>query len=139
YLEEMEEIKRYSLAGSLRRLRETIKDIDYIMVASNRDIVREKLVTIPGVKDIIANGDTKVSITLADEYDINIDFRLVEEQEFATTLHHFTGSKDHNVTMRQLAKQQNEKINEYGIEVEETGELLQFETEKEFFHHFGLQ
>src|SRR5699024_2502973 len=58
--------------------------------------------------------------------------------EYATTLHHFTGSKDHNVAMRQLAKSRGEKINEYGIEVEETNDILTFENETQFFKHFGL-
>src|SRR5699024_10677967 len=55
-----------------------------------------------------------------------------------TTLHHFTGSKEHNVAMRQLAKSRGEKISEYGVEVEETNQLLTFYTEKDFFNHFGL-
>lgn len=137
-LQTIPEISRYSLAGSLRRLRETIKDVDYILVATDRKKVRQQLIEIPGVKEVIANGDTKVSITLEATYDVNVDFRLVEDAEFATTLHHFTGSKDHNVSMRQLAKQRKEKINEYGVEVEETGEIIQFESEEAFFNHFGL-
>src|SRR5699024_162299 len=56
----------------------------------------------------------------------------------STTLHHFTGSKDHNVAMRQLAKNRGEKINEYGVEVEATNEILQFTSENEFFHHFDV-
>src|SRR5699024_3186559 len=71
-------------------------------------------------------------------YHINVDFRLVAEKEFASTLHHFTGSKDHNVRMRQLAKKQGEKINEYGVEIEETGEIITFATEEDFFQHFGV-
>jgi DNA polymerase (family X) len=58
--------------------------------------------------------------------------------EYATTLHHFTGSKEHNVALRQLAKSRGEKISEYGVEVEETNEVLTFREEKEFFRHFGL-
>src|SRR5690625_2832499 len=90
------------------------------------------------IKDVIASGDTKVSVTLADQFEVNVDFRLVEMDEFFTTLHHFTGSKEHNVKMRQLAKQRGEKINEYGIEVEKTGEVLHFDSEKAFFNHFDI-
>src|SRR5699024_11810702 len=71
--------------------------------------------------------------------EVNVDFRMVEQPAFAATLHHFTGSKDHNVQMRQLAKSRGEKINEYGVMIEETEELVQFESEKSFFAHFGLQ
>lgn len=137
-LEKIEEIDQYSVAGSLRRLRETIKDIDYIIAATQKEAVRKKLIELPNTKEIIANGTTKVSITIAAEYDINVDFRIVDQAEFASTLHHFTGSKDHNVSMRQLAKDRGEKINEYGVEIEETGEILHFNSEADFYQHFDL-
>src|SRR5699024_11859514 len=96
-------VNRFSLAGSLRRMRETIKDIDFIIATNQPGIVRDHLLKINDIKEVIASGKTKVSIVIEDVYDINIDFRLVKEEEFATTLHHFTGSKDHNVKMHQLA------------------------------------
>ncbi|WP_010532449.1 DNA polymerase/3'-5' exonuclease PolX [Lentibacillus jeotgali] len=138
YLETIPEIQDYSRAGSLRRMRETVKDIDYIIASDNPSAVRDRLLELERVKEVIAQGETKVSVTLEDVYDINVDFRIVEPVEFASTLHHFTGSKDHNVAMRQLAKSKGEKINEYGVEVEETGETLTFKSEREFFDHFDL-
>ncbi|MFC4022598.1 DNA polymerase/3'-5' exonuclease PolX [Oceanobacillus longus] len=138
YLTEMEEIDSFSRAGSLRRMRETIKDLDFIIATSKQSAVRDALLSIPDIKDVIAKGDTKVSVTLEEAFDINVDFRLVTMEEYATTLHHFTGSKDHNVALRQLAKSRGEKISEYGVEVEETNEILTFATEEEFFGHFGL-
>lgn len=138
YLQGIEEIQRFSLAGSLRRMRETIKDIDYIIATEQPLVVRDRLLEIPHLKDVIAKGETKVSVTLEGEFDINVDFRMVTDLEFPTTLHHFTGSKDHNVAMRQMAKARGEKISEYGVEVEETGEVLTFKTETDFFNHFGL-
>lgn len=139
YLTEVPEIIRFSLAGSLRRLRETVKDIDFIIATDDYAAVREALLKIDNIKDTIASGDTKVSITIEDTYDVNIDFRLVSEKEYATTLHHFTGSKNHNIKMRQLAKSRGEKINEYGVEVEASGEIIRFESEAAFFDHFDLQ
>lgn len=138
YLQSIVEINKYSRAGSLRRMRETVRDLDFIIATEEPEKVRDALLKMEDIKDVIAQGDTKVSITLEDVYDINVDFRLVTEEEFATTLHHFTGSKEHNVAMRQLAKARGEKISEYGVEVEETGDVLTFKTEDEFFHHFGL-
>jgi len=138
YLDTMDEISKFSRAGSLRRMRETIRDLDFIIATDKPGKVREAILAMDHIKDVIAKGDTKVSITLDDIYDINVDFRLVNEEEFTTTLHHFTGSKEHNVAMRQLAKEKGEKISEYGVEVEETNETLVFNTEKEFFEHFGL-
>ena len=65
---------------------------------------------------MIAAGDTKVSVVLDYDMTISVDFRIVKDAEFITALHHFTGSKDHNVRMRQLAKERGEKISEYGVE-----------------------
>src|SRR5699024_6220216 len=120
FLRDMEVIEMFSRAGSLRRMRETIRDLDFIIATKKPADVRDKLLEMDTIKETIASGETKVSVTIADVYDINIDFRIVTPEEFASTLHHFTGSKEHNVAMRQLAKKQSEKINEYGVENEET-------------------
>lgn len=138
FLSTIEEIDAFSRAGSLRRMRETVKDIDFIVSTNYPSAVRDALLGMNSIKDVIAKGDTKVSVTLDDVYDINVDFRIVEPKEFATTLHHFTGSKEHNVAMRQLAKKGDEKINEYGITHVESDEVITFETETQFFNHFGL-
>jgi len=138
YLKTIPQIEQFSLAGSLRRLRETIKDIDFIIATEEVAAVKQALLAMDNVKDTIAAGDTKISITLADEYNVNVDFRLVSNDEYATTLHHFTGSKEHNVLMRQLAKERKEKINEYGVTDEESGEIIHFPSEKDFFNHFEL-
>ncbi|MFC0522394.1 DNA polymerase/3'-5' exonuclease PolX [Pontibacillus salicampi] len=138
HLTNMRAIEKYSRAGSLRRMRETIKDIDFIIATNDYEAVREQLLEIESIKEVVAKGDTKVSLVLAEGYDIGVDFRLVEPHEFASTLHHFTGSKDHNVAMRQLAKAQNEKISEYGVEDIETEEMKTFKSEDAFFAHFGL-
>jgi DNA polymerase (family X) len=137
-LDHFKDIEKFSRAGSLRRMRETIKDLDFIISTQNLTSVREQLLKLPKIKEVIAAGDTKVSLTLQYDYDVSIDFRLVKPEEFATTLHHFTGSKDHNVRMRQLAKERGLKISEYGVEMLETGEVLTFSSEEEFYHYFGL-
>lgn len=137
-LSNVPEIIRYSRAGSLRRVRETVKDLDFIIATTEPEKVREHLLQFDNMIEVIASGDTKVSVRLQYEYDISIDFRLVKPEEFITTLHHFTGSKDHNVRMRQIAKDKGEKISEYGVENLETGEVQTFETEEAFFAHFGL-
>ncbi|MFE4704689.1 DNA polymerase/3'-5' exonuclease PolX [Peribacillus simplex] len=137
-LANMEYIIRSSRAGSIRRMRETIKDLDFIISTDHPEEVKNQLLALTGIKQVIAAGDTKVSVVLDYEYDISVDFRIVKDQEFITTLHHFTGSKDHNVRMRQLAKDRGEKISEYGVEVAETGDVLTFETEEQFYNHFGL-
>jgi DNA polymerase (family X) len=137
-LKEIEGIVRFSRAGSLRRMRETIKDLDFIIATNEPQNVREQLLKLERISEIIANGETKVSLQLRYEYDVSVDFRLVTPEQFATTLHHFTGSKEHNVRMRQIAKERGEKISEYGVEVIETGEVMTFTSEEQFFAHFGL-
>ena len=137
-LAEIPEIDRFSRAGSLRRMRETIKDLDFIIATTQLEIVREHLLKLPSIKEVIGAGDTKVSVVLALDHDISVDFRLVKPEEYITTLHHFTGSKDHNVRMRQLAKERGEKISEYGVENVETGEIQTFSSEEDFFKHFNL-
>ncbi|SFC56482.1 DNA polymerase (family 10) [Bacillus sp. OV322] len=137
-LENMDHIIRFSRAGSLRRMRETIKDLDFIISSDKPDEIKEQLLALSGIKQVIAAGETKVSVVLDYEYDVSVDFRIVKDNEFITTLHHFTGSKDHNVRMRQLAKERGEKISEYGVEIDETGEVLSFQSEEEFYQHFGL-
>lgn len=138
-LKQINEIIRFSRAGSLRRMKETVKDLDFIIATDKPNEVREALLQLNHVSNIIANGETKVSLEVTYENPINVDFRLVTNEQFATALHHFTGSKEHNVKMRQLAKDRGEKISEYGVLCSETEEMLTFESEEKFFNHFGLE
>lgn len=137
YLEQLEEVEHYSEAGSFRRYKEVSKDLDYIISTRHPLHVQQQLLNIPNKVKEVAVGETKVSLEL--EYDdetIGVDFRLVEPKAFYHTLQHFTGSKDHNIRIRQLAKAQNEKVSEYGIE-QQDGTLLQFQSEAEIYQHFG--
>ncbi|PAE21612.1 DNA polymerase/3'-5' exonuclease PolX [Bacillus sp. 7504-2] len=137
-LEKMHDVERFSRAGSIRRVRETVKDLDFIISTAKPSAVKEQLLKFENIKEIVSAGETKVSLILDYSYDVSVDFRLVKPEEFATTLHHFTGSKAHNVRMRQLAKERGEKISEYGVEVAETGEILTFKSEADFYQHFNL-
>lgn len=131
------QIDRFSVAGSFRRVKETSKDLDFIIATTDVVTVREALLKLLPVSEIIAAGDTKVSMTIDFEELIDVDFRLVEPDAYVTALHHFTGSKDHNVKLRQIAKSQGKKISEYGVE-QEDGSNQTFESEESFFAHFGL-
>lgn len=138
YLNSISAIDKFSRAGSIRRLSETVKDLDFIIASANPLQVKESLLNIDGIKSIVGAGETKISVVLDEGYDVGVDFRIVTSEEFATTLHHFTGSKDHNVAMRQLAKSKGKKINEYGVEDVETGDIITFDNEEQFFNYFGL-
>jgi DNA polymerase (family X) len=131
-------VTKFSKAGSIRRMKETIKDLDFIVATNDPTKVKDQLLALNDIESVVSAGDTKVTLIFNEGYDVSVDFRIVKPEEFATTLHHFTGSKDHNVRMRQLAKEKNEKISEYGVEKLDTGEVKTFKSEEEFFHHFGL-
>lgn len=137
YLAGIKEIERFSHAGSFRRLRETVKDLDFVIATNKPEAVAKQLLAIETIDQVIAAGDTKVSVELDDGIKISVDFRMVAPGEFVSTLHHFTGSKNHNIRMRQIAKQQSEKINEYGVE-DEAGNVKQFDSEEDFFAHFNI-
>ncbi|ARF13195.1 DNA polymerase/3'-5' exonuclease PolX [Sporosarcina ureae] len=136
-LELIHEIQKYQVAGSYRRREEESSDVDWILVTDEPQIVREKILAALPIEKVIAAGDAKLSISLDTENPIDADFRFVTENQFATALHHFTGSAAHNIRMRQLAKNRKQKISEYGVE-DETGHVQTFSSEKEFFAHFDL-
>lgn len=129
-------VLRHSVGGSFRRAEETCKDLDFIIATEKPIELREKLLALPFINEVIAAGETKVSLVLEREEMVSVDFRMVEPGAFAATLHHFTGSKDHNVRMRQLAKSKGESISEYGVET--TDGLWQPKTEEELFERYGL-
>ena len=133
----MDTVVKYSVAGSYRRVKESSKDIDFIVATTSPLKVREELLEKLPLLKVIAAGDTKVSVTLDVENEVDVDFRLVEPHQYASALHHFTGSKDHNIKMRQIAKEKGLKISEYGVE-QEDGSVQSFESEKEFYAYFDL-
>lgn len=133
----IDQIIRFEVGGSFRRAEETCKDLDFIISTDHPKEVKAQLLEIEQIDEIIAAGDTKVSIVLKrDDAYIAVDFRLVDDLAFASTLHHFTGSKDHNVRMRQLAKKRGESISEYGVETKDG--LFQPKTEQELFDRYDL-
>lgn len=114
------------------------KDLDYIISTDHPTSVQQSLLKMPNIVKQVAVGQTKVSLELAyDDETIGVDFRLIEPAAFYHTLQHFTGSKDHNIRIRQLAKEQDEKVSEYGIE-QNNGEIIQYQSEKEIYEHFGV-
>lgn len=132
------DISQLSLAGSLRRGKEVVKDVDLIASSKNPKQVMKDFVSIEEASDIINHGETKSSIRLKNG--LQIDLRVVDDASFASALHHFTGSKEHNVALRQRAKDRNLKISEWGI-FDTSGKSekkLPCRDEAEFFAHLGL-
>jgi DNA polymerase (family 10) len=115
-LRELPQVVRLTIAGSLRRHKEVVKDVDIVAsVARDEDRapVMDTLVALPEVASVTGHGDTKTSVVL--RQGIALDLRLVTDDEFPYALHHFTGSKEHNVALRGRAQKAGVKINEYGL------------------------
>jgi DNA polymerase (family 10) len=106
-------VKRAEMAGSLRRMQETIGDIDILVSASDHGKVVEAFTSLPQVKRVLAAGKTKASVIA--EGNQQIDLRVVDPESFGAALQYFTGSKAHNVKLRDLAKSLGFKVNEYGV------------------------
>jgi DNA polymerase (family 10) len=112
-LRRLPQVKRAESAGSLRRGLETVGDLDFIVAATEIAPVMEWFCTMPGVKEVTARGDTKSSVRF--ESGLQADLRIVPEEQFVFALHHFTGSKDHNVQMRQRALARGLSMSEWGL------------------------
>lgn len=113
YLKKEKNVLSMSIAGSLRRGNETIKDIDILAASNNPKKLGEHFTSCLQVKNVSASGETKVSVVL--QSGINADLRIVTPAEYPYALHHFTGSKEHNTAMRGRAKNMGLKMNEYGL------------------------
>jgi DNA polymerase (family 10) len=129
-------VKRYSLAGSLRRWKETVKDVDILVSAEHPDRVMNALVKLPIVERVLLRGPTKTSVLLKER--IQVDLRAVDDSSFGAALQYFTGSKEHNIKLREMALRKGLKINEYGVFNSE-GRRLGGATEEEIYEILGLQ
>ena len=106
-------VEKIEVAGSYRRGKDTIGDLDFLVVSSKGEIVMDRFAAFPETAGVIARGPTKVAIRLADG--LQVDMRVVPAESFGAALQYFTGSKDHNIILRGRAKDSGLKINEYGV------------------------
>ncbi len=134
YLAGLDKAARVEAAGSYRRGRETVGDLDFVVASDDAPAVIARFVDAPWVREVVAEGDLKATVITV--WGIQADLYVVAPPLFASTLHHFTGSKEHNVALRERARQHGWKISEYGIVKEE--ETLTPATEEEFFQLIGL-
>lgn len=113
YLRQVEGVEEVVPAGSLRRRRETVGDLDILVTCRRPEAVMERLVAYPEVREVVGRGDTKSTVILVSG--MQVDVRVVAEESFGSALCYFTGSKEHNVALREIAKAQGLKLNEYGL------------------------
>jgi DNA polymerase (family 10) len=132
------EISRVAVAGSYRRAKETVGDLDFLVATKEGALVCKDFTTLPEVESVIACGDTKASVRLKNG--MHCDLRAVKNSEFPFALQYFTGSKEHNVALRSLALKKGWSLNEYGLNpVNDDIERPVVEDEKDIYRLLGLQ
>ncbi len=124
-----------SEAGSVRRLKEQVRDLDIIATASDPVALIEHFTQLPWVDEVVAKGRTKATVVASDG--LRFDLRVVPPDSYGNLLHHFTGSKQHNVALREEAVRRHLSISEYGIQNTETGEVFTDKTEVAMFKRLG--
>ncbi len=113
HIESCSDIQTIEPAGSYRRGKDTVGDLDFLVVAEEAGPVMDRLAEFPGMAEVMLRGDTKMSIRLG--IGLQVDLRVVPEESFGAAAQYFTGSKEHNVVLRTMAKAQGLKISEYGV------------------------
>jgi DNA polymerase (family 10) len=124
-----------SEAGSVRRRKETFRDLDIIATASDPPALTDFFTRLAWVEEVAARGDTKATVVSNDG--LRFDLRVVPPESYGNLLQHFTGSKDHNVALREAAVRRGLSVSEYGVQDVESGELFQTRSEEELYAHLG--
>ena len=130
-------VHRLDFAGSYRRGKETVGDLDMLVISDDNESVMDHFASFSSIQEIIARGDTKMSIRVTDSF--QVDLRVVAEKSWGAAIQYFTGSKEHNVHLRGLAKSKGMKINEYGVfDVNDETKVLAGEDEEAIYRLVGM-
>jgi len=129
-------LKSLAAAGSLRRFRDTVGDIDLVGSSDSPEAVIQAFTTLPQVQEVLEKGSTKASVMTKNGFPA--DFPLVDLDSFGSALQHSTGSKQHNIELRKRAERMGLSLSEYGITVTSTGKLEKYQTEEAFYQRQGL-
>ncbi len=130
-------LRNLTPAGSYRRFQETVGDLDLIGTSDRPDDVMDLLVGLPVVREVVAHGKTKTSVVV--DPGIQLDLRLVADEDFGSLLQHFTGNQQHNIQLREYAVARGMKVSEYGIADAGSGQVHHFAREEDVYAHLGLQ
>jgi DNA polymerase (family 10) len=133
-LKSLKEVEKIDLAGSVRRMKETIGDVDFLVISKNPQIVMDFFVSLPGVIKIWGKGTTKASVRMRDGFDM--DIRVVPARSYGSALQYFTGSKEHNIAIRKIAIDKGLKLSEYGLFRGE--KMIAGKTEEEIYKTLGM-
>ncbi|MGZ4153674.1 MAG: DNA polymerase/3'-5' exonuclease PolX [Actinomycetota bacterium] len=132
----MKQVLRADYAGSLRRMAETIGDVDLLVASTDAEPIMDRFTALPHVERILAKGPTKSSIVTTKG--LQVDLRVIEPAVWGAAMIYFTGSKAHNVRIREMAVRKGLKLSEYGLFHAEDGELIAAETEEVVYERLGL-
>jgi DNA polymerase (family 10) len=132
----LKQVERAAYAGSLRRMAETIGDVDLLVAGDEPDPIMEAFAGDPSVDRVIARGDTKCSVLTRSG--LQVDLRVIPKPSWGAAMIYFTGSKAHNIRIREIAVRQKLKLNEYGLYGAKDGKLIAAETEGEVYERLGL-
>ncbi len=135
-LRNLEAVTRISLAGSIRRRKETVGDVDILVTSQEPSKVMDVFTGLSEVRRVLARGMTKSTVVLTNN--LQVDLRVVEEESFGSALQYFTGSKEHNIKLRQLAIDKNWKLSEYSLLDKETNKKIAGKNEEEIYKALGL-
>ena len=135
-LDAMPEVHQISEAGSLRRRRETVRDIDILITSSDPGKVMDAFASLPQVREVLAKGGTKASVLTSEG--MQVDLRVVEPDTYGAALAYFTGSKAHNIRLREMANRMGLKISEYGVFRDRDQVRVAGRTEEEIYRILGL-
>ncbi len=133
-LESLKEVERIDYAGSIRRMKETIGDADFLVISKNPEKVMDFFVSLPGVVKIWGKGKTKASVRMKDGFDM--DIRVVPLKSYGSALQYFTGSKEHNIVTRKIAIDKGLKLSEYGLF--HGPKMTAGKTEEEIYRALGM-
>jgi len=133
-LKKLKEVEEISTAGSLRRMKETIGDVDLLVISKNPQKVMDFFVSFPGIIKVWGKGSTKASVRTKEGFDM--DIRVVPKKSYGSALQYFTGSKEHNIVLRKIAIDKGFKLNEYGLF--RRSKMIAGKTEEEIYRALGL-
>lgn len=144
YLKKDPDVKKTDALGSLRRMTATIGDLDFAIASSNPEKVIEHITKMPGIVEVVEKGDSKATIVIASG--LHVDFLITKPDSYGALLQHFTGSKAHNIKLRELAKKMGYSLSEYGVKKaenrrlkDEDGEVIKTETEEKLYKMLGME
>ena len=136
-LKKLKEVNKINIGGSLRRMQETIGDLDFLVTSSNPKKVIDAFTRLPEVSRVLAKGETKSTVIL--KQGIQADIRVLEDKNYAGALQYFTGNKEHNITMRSLAVKKGYKLSEYGLFYKKDNKMISLKDERELYNKLGMQ